>query len=372
MKVLVLSCNTGEGHNSCGSALCDSFRSKGLVCEQEDALRFVSPVFSKIVSWGHTRIYRHVPGLFGSGYQYAQGHNRLFDEQALIYKILSSGSEKLLELIREEKYDTIVCTHVFSALMVTDIMRRFDPRLHTGFVSTDYTCSPSCGESQLDAYFIPDSTLEDEFVSCGIPREKIISSGLPVRRMFLGQKYKAEAREYLGLPADCRHMLVMCGSMGCGPVRKLMALLSERLPRDCYITVICGTNRRLRRQLERDHADNTNIRIYGFRQDVSLIMDSADLYLTKPGGISTSEAAAKKLPMVFVNAVAGCESHNMKFFVEQGAAVTADTTEELVSLSLSLLTDSKKLDKMAASFKNMYEQSPADIIVDYFTGKLSS
>ena len=97
-----------------------------------------------------------------------------------------------------------------------------------------------------------------------------------------------------------------------------------------------------------------------------MMMDSADLYLTKPGGISTSEAARKKLPMVFVNAVAGCETYNLRFFVEQGAAATADTPEELAELTLSLLLDSEKLNKMSASFRSADTRSPAEVICDYF------
>jgi len=366
MRVLILSCNTGEGHNSCGKAIQEAFRARNVDCEMEDALRFVSPAFSKAMSWGHTRIYRHAPGLFRSGYQYAEVHTGIFTEQASVYKMLTSGTEQLYRFIQEEGFDTIICPHVFSALMVTDILRQHHPKLRTGFVATDYTCSPSCGESTLDAYFIPDSTLEDEFAACGVPREKLIASGIPIRQEFFRPVEKTAARKHLGLPSDGRHLLIMSGSMGCGPIRQLVKLIGEQLPDDCYLSVICGTNYKLRKKLERDHADQPRIHMYGFRKDISTIMDGADLYLTKPGGISTSEAARKKLPMVFVNAVAGCETYNLRYFVQQGSAVTADTPEELAALTLSLLSDADKLDRMSGSFRVVDTRSPAEIICDYF------
>ena len=366
MRALILSCNTGEGHNSCGKAIQEAFHARDIDCEMEDALRFVSPTFSKVMSWGHTKMYRYAPKLFRSGYQYAEVHTGIFEEQASIYKMLTSGTEQLHQFIQTEKYDTIICTHVFSALMVTDVLRQYYPKLRTCFVATDYTCSPSCGESELDAYFIPDSTLMDEFASCGVPREKMIASGIPVRKEFFTHGDKADARHQIGLHADCRHLLIMSGSMGCGPIRKLVKILGDRLSADCHISVICGTNCRLKKRLEQDHADQARIHMYGFRKDISMMMDSADLYLTKPGGISTSEAARKKLPMVFVNAVAGCETYNLRFFVEQGAAATADTPEELAELTLSLLLDSEKLNKMSASFRSADTRSPAEVICDYF------
>lgn len=113
MRVLILSCNTGEGHNSCGKAIQEAFHSRNIDCEMEDALRFVSPKFSKVMSWGHTKMYRYAPKLFRSGYQYAEVHTGIFEEQASIYKMLTSGTEQLHQFIQAEGYDTIICPHVF-------------------------------------------------------------------------------------------------------------------------------------------------------------------------------------------------------------------------------------------------------------------
>ncbi|MFQ6976903.1 MAG: hypothetical protein ACLRSD_07905 [Oscillibacter sp.] len=63
MKVLILSCNTGEGHNSCAAALEEECRNQNIPCDTEDALRFISPEVSRFISNWHVRIYRHAPGL---------------------------------------------------------------------------------------------------------------------------------------------------------------------------------------------------------------------------------------------------------------------------------------------------------------------
>lgn len=84
--------------------------------------------------------------------------------------------------------------------------------------------------------------------------------------------------------------------------------LARRLSHFCYLR----HQLQIEKRLEQDHTDQPRIHMYGFRKDISMMMDSADLYLAKPGGIGTSEAARKKFPMVFVNAVAGCETYNLR------------------------------------------------------------
>ena len=78
--------------------------------------------------------------------------------------------------------------------------------------------------------------------------------------------------------------------------------------------------------------------IRGFVEDMGALMDSADLYLTKPGGASVTEAQMKNLPMVFVDAVAGCEEYNLFYFLEKGAAETGASVDEITNSCLRLMT----------------------------------
>ena len=75
---------------------------------------------------------------------------------------------------------------------------------------------------------------------------------------------------------------------------------------------------------------------------MSRLMDSADLYLTKPGGISVTEASVKTLPMVFIDAVAGCEEYNLRFYLSVGGAATEKEIPELAALCAELLTNDEK------------------------------
>lgn len=349
MKALILSCNTGGGHNSCAAALKENFEERGDLCEIVDALGFISPGFSRFVSNWHSRIYRHLPWLFQFGYNYSEKHPAVFSPKSPIYRLLTRGKDALAQYLRDRDHDVIICTHVFAALMLTAALEEQPIQAATGFVNTDYTCSPITKNCRLERCFISDEALASEFECENIPREKIIGCGIPIRQAFCHRLNREEAKPRWGVPADHRHLLVACGSMGCGPIPRLTDTISRRMGERCDLTVVCGTNRRLYKKLEKKHAGDPRIHIRGYVDDMPSLMDSADLYLTKPGGISVSEAAEKELPMVLVNAVAGCEEPNLRYFLAAGGAATGGNVEELTAVCLELLSDDEKRSKMAAA-----------------------
>lgn len=362
MRVLILSCNTGGGHNFCAAAIQDAFIACADACDIADSLRFVSDKLSRFMSWGHTTMYRHIPGLFRFGYGFAEKHPRMLQDDAAVYKMLTSGTRQLYDFLKKGSYDAVVCTHVFSGLLLSATLREFSMELKTAFVSTDYTCSPGAAQSGLDIYFIPSAVLEKEFVDRGVPKEKLVVSGMPISGRFYEKQDKKAAKAAWGINPVHPHLLMMCGSMGCGPMKQLTALLSERLNDNYEVSIVCGTNEKLYTTLSREYASKTNIHIYGFVKDMSSLMDSADLYLTKPGGLSTSEAFAKNLPMVFIDAVAGCEEYNLRHFVNLGGAVTAPSVWELTELCVQLLEDGEKRRNMEDSLSSQQHNNAAECI----------
>ena len=347
MRVLILSCNTGEGHNACARALQESFHAKGIACDREDAFRFISRGLSQVVSDGFTSIYRHSPLIFDVGYKFSEKHPDLFDADSGVYKMLTVGCDRLFRFLYSGGYDTVVCTHVFAALMVTDIRHRYPIALHTSFFPTDYTCYPGSAQCDLDTLFIPAADLAPDYIAAGVPEKTLLATGIPVRPAFYEKLDKAEARRRLGLPEHCRHLMVMCGSMGCGPLRKIAKLMQKQLPENCIVTILCGTNKHLYETMRQSFADDARFRILPFVKDIPTLMDASDLYLTKPGGLSVTEAAHKRLPMAFIHAVEGCESYNRAFFTQRGCAISPETLPELASETVALLMDDDRLAAMA-------------------------
>ena len=156
----------------------------------------------------------------------------------------------------------------------------------------------------------------------------------------------------------------MTGSMGCGPMEELTQLLANLLPASYDVSVACSNNEQLIRRMKRAFRKKPNIHICGYIDNISAMMDSADLFLTKPGGISTSEAMVKGLPMVLVNVVGGCETPNLQFFVSHGGAATAQTPEQIAELCRQLLYDDARRGAMHDALVRMQGKPAAAAICD--------
>lgn len=364
MKILILSGSTGQGHNSVAQAIGQELNRRGYMWECRDGLAFISSRVARFFSWGHSYMYRHLPFLFRRGYFWAEKHPALLEKDTSARKYLSRGAEELHQYLEQGQFDAVVCTHVFSALILTESLRQYPMEVKTAFVATDYTCSPGVESTSMDLYFLPHPDLRPEFLHHRLPDAGLVDGAIPLRPEFCVKTDKCTAKQMLGIDPKNRHVLLVCGSMGCGPMKKLAKKLIVGLPPKTEVTIVCGTNQRLRDKLANVYGDQERIHILGYTKDIPLLMDSADIYLTKPGGISTTEAVAKGLPMVFVDAVAGCEKYNLRFFLKKGVAATAKNPAKLAELCFRLLNDGERLESMAMAARNLKLHTGAKAVCD--------
>ena len=346
MKILILSCNTGEGHNSAAKAIKYYFDRDGDECVMADALSFVSNTMSKIVCGGHVFIYRRVPSMFDLVYNgaevFAKKENSKHD--TIIFKLLALGAKKLYNFIQEGNYDRIVCFHPFAAQMLTKVYRDHDDvGLPTYLIATDYVCSPGAGESKLDAYITPHEGVEYEFTKRCVKKDRIVPIGIPINPAFSDLPSKEEARTELGISPESRVIVLMFGSMGCGPIKKMAEKMAAKTDGNKILYIVCGRNEKLRKKLA--HLENDHVHVLGFCTQMPLYMSAADLFVTKPGGLSTTESASARLPMLLIDAVAGCETYNYNFFVDNGYAFGAETVDAMVDRAHELVLDEAALEE---------------------------
>ena len=228
MRVLILTCNTGGGHNAVAAALAESFRRLGVSSDTADGLSFISQKASRFVSKWHTRFYRRYPKLYKAGYMSAENDAESNDRDNPVYRYMARGARRLDRAIQDGGYDAVVCVHVIPAMMMTELRRQHETGPVFCFVATDYTCSPTVGACTPDICVIPHQELADEFVSCGIARDTLLPAGIPVRSAFRQRGDRAAARKALGLPETGRHIVLMSGSIGCGPMADIAAELEKR------------------------------------------------------------------------------------------------------------------------------------------------
>lgn len=332
MRVLILSCNTGEGHNSAARAIAEVLDKRGIEYRIEDALSCFSKEISNIVSKSHVMLYKRAPKVFGVGYRLFENHPPEPGDNSKLFALLAMGRKKIHNLISDGEYSVVISTHVFAAMMVTKALKDNTLDVKSYFIPTDYTCYPGLTECELDKIFIPHESILPIFLENGIAADKLVPCRIPIKQAFFDEKDKVKARKKLGLPQNKTIVLLACGSMGCGPIKNLAEQVLKECTSDTMVVAICGSNKKLFGKLTEIAENNYDICVVGFTNEMPLYMAAADLIVTKPGGLSSTEAATMGLPMIFVDAVPGCETHNLAFYTEGGFGKTADSLDGLVKL----------------------------------------
>lgn len=364
MKVLILSCNIGGGHNSAARAVSERLEKQNIECEIVDALSFLSRRLSKKISNTYVFITTKIPRAFGHIYS-AGSRMSLSRHKSFVYYINKVYRKKIANYIRQNEFDAVVVTHIFPAQTVTAL--KYDGKLNniiTVAVATDYTCVPFWGETALDCYTIPHPDLTEEYVKRGVDSDKIKIRGIPVSHAFSEHLEKSQARHKYNLPEDGNIYLIMSGSMGFGNIVPLSDALLAR-DKSAYILIMGGNNTKMKRFLREHYSDNTRVRILDFTNKVSEYMSAADVLFTKPGGLTSTEAVVLNIPVVLTDPIPGCETKNLKFFVDKGMAYSAVSTEQAVEKALSLAQDSKLRSAMLSRQRENTNKHTADDIVNY-------
>ena len=357
MRVLILTCNTGGGHNAVAAALAESFHRLGVSSDTADGLSFISQKASRFVSKWHTRFYRRYPKLYKAGYMSAENDAESNDRDNPVYRYMARGARRLDRAIQDGGYDAVVCVHVIPAMMMTELRRQHETGPVFCFVATDYTCSPTVGGCTPDVCVIPHEELAEEFVSCGIARETLLAAGIPVRAVFRERGDRAAARSELALPPEGRHIVLMSGSIGCGPMADIAAELEKRMERGDFASVLCGSNRQMLYALRR--RGFRRVEAVGFTNRVHRYMDSADVLVSKPGGISITEAGTRGTPLLLADMVGGCETRNQEFFHARGWAETCQP-EDMADAALALLDRPERRQALVAQQHRDFDGLAAD------------
>ena len=235
-----------------------------------------------------------------------------------VYYANSLVARHLAKYLEQKSYDAIVMPHLYPAEMISYLKRKGWNCPKSVYVATDYTCIPFTGETECDYYVIPHEELELEFVRKGVKKQKLRAFGIPVDETFCSKETKQQAREKLGMSEDGIYYLVAGGSIGAGKIQQLLDLMREALEEVEQAVVICGRNKKLEKKLRKRYAGYKNISIIGSTDQMATYMRACDVLYSKPGGLSSTEAAVIGMPLIHLTPIPGCETRNRIFFRKHG------------------------------------------------------
>ena len=335
MKIVIMSVTAGEGHNSTARAMRDYFTAHGAQAEILDTYGYASPTVMKSINQTYLWVSAHAKNAYKLGYRLAEKRRTMKELEFTPAQIIQLPLVfEINEYLNTSKPDAIVFTHPFAGLILDVLKREEKITMPTVGVLTDFTFHPYWEDCTHNDYVvIPSPALRFQAYRKGFTDAQLLPFGIPIHPKFSQSMPKAEARASLSLDPALPTLLLMGGSMGYGNMADSLAALDAlETGTDFQIICVCGNNEKAKAQIDKMETRRRVLNL-GFVDYVDRLMDAADCIVTKPGGLTTSEALAKRLPMIIVNPIPGQEARNAEFLLNSGAAVSVNkmcTMEELV------------------------------------------
>lgn len=342
-RFLLFYITTSSGHHRASCALEETIRRLDPTAHvvSVDAFQYTS----RFVRWAISRTYfsliRHQPDVWEYLYDNPAVHRRVQYFRTLLHRYQAAKLQQLLETVRP---DAIACTQAYPCGMVADFKKHHHLPVPLVGILTDYAPHLYWFHDTVDVYVVPSEQVKQRFILRGIDAARVKVLGIPIALKFLEPADRAEAARQFSLNPDQPVILIMGGSSGFGQLRDIVLNL-DTLPDPCQLVVIAGTNRSLLAWLASQRFRHRVVAL-GYTAEVAKLMDVATLIVTKPGGMTTSEALAKRVPLVMVNPIPGQEAYNARFLLSQGAAVQAFSAETVRQTVRDLFDNPNQVDAL--------------------------
>jgi processive 1,2-diacylglycerol beta-glucosyltransferase len=337
-RILVLTLSFGSGHVQAARAIEQEIKrqSPGAEVRVVDALEESRLLFRVCYAWPYWAMVRHAPALWG---RFFAARVARVDDRTAPRWAFRWGCARVFKLIEDFQPETIVTAEVAACELAALAKRAGLTRARIVAVITDHEAEPVWVKPEVDAYAVADVSVREQLCAWGARAERVMVCGIPTAADF-GRRHDAEeTRRRHGVDDGSPIVLLMGGGMGPTRMDAAAALLCRSgLP--LHVIAVAGRDMRARRRLARLKAKPpVSLRVLGWVDDVAALMQAASVLVTKPGGLTTAEAALSALPVIFFDAIPGPEQRNAARVAEAGAGVVTNGPEEAAGAALTLLRD---------------------------------
>lgn len=319
--VLIVSASAGTGHVRAGEALREGFAAEapGWPVEHVDILDLAPRWVATVYGEGYELIAARAPSLWRELYARTDGRSPDAARWAPVAQRVLF--RRFRRLVRSGRWTTVVCTHFLPCQLGAG--RAGMPPF--SLVVTDFTLHRYWVQPGADRYFVALPSLAAELRARGVGAQ-VDATGIPVSSSFGLARSRREERARLGLDEAAPIALVMGGGLGLGIEEAVDAALAAQVP-GLRILAACGRNDAARRRLLARGVPGLSA--LGYVRDVARLMRAADVVVTKPGGLTSSEALAVGAPLLLTRGVPGHETGNALALTRAGAALSAPDPDAL-------------------------------------------
>ena len=350
MKIIIAYASAGSGHYKAAEAIYSYFnahKQNNIELKLIDVLEKSNILFKNIYSYGYVFIVSYATWLWAVAFKTTHVKSLRTIIKWLRFIINRINTKNFSQVLIRENPDCIISTHFLPSEIAAylKLKRKINSKIAT--VITDFGMHPFWLLEGADMYIVASNYTKEKLVAEGIEEEVIKVFGIPVDSKFLRAYEKDSLCEKFGVQKDKFTVLITTGSFGIGPIEKIVDLLY----RQTQILVVCAQNRRLYRKLR--SKKYPGVLVFGFINNLQELMAISDIIITKPGGLTISESLAMELLPIFITAIPGQETENIKILAQDEMGIYVRNLDSLKDIILDFKAHPDKLKKIKEKIKEI-------------------
>jgi processive 1,2-diacylglycerol beta-glucosyltransferase len=365
-RLAVFSVSAGAGHVRAAQALCAAAQLShpDWVVSHVDVMDLVPRAFRSLYSESYIKLVECAPLLWSYLYSRTDKRTRASKRDRLRRGIEKLNTRKFDSELEKLAPDAIICTHFLPAELLSRRIRKKRPTAPVWVQVTDFDVHGLWLHEHMQGYCVANDEVAERLHSRGVALDRIHVTGIPIMPAFSNAPARETAAKELGLDPNKPTLIMMSGGAGVGGIEVLAKQLAA-LPIELQIVVLAGKNEKLLSELKAIAKEFPN-RLWpmGFTRTIERAMAAADLAITKPGGLTSSECLAMNLPMIVVSPIPGQEERNADYLLESGGALKAIDGASLIYKVQRLLSAPEELARMRERMKAIATPKSASHVID--------
>ena len=315
-----------------------------------DILNLAEPWFLRLYAYPYSLMLRRAPSLWRRLFEWRQRKQLRKTSPDWIFR---RGCRAVLARLQSFRPHVVIATEM-GAARVAALGRRegwFDAPILA--VQTDFCAQPPWVQEEIEFHCVGSEEAKSQLIAWGVSAHRIVTCGVPIDPAFALSFDRAEVRRALGLHPQRPVVLLMDGGIRPAPLDAITRSL-EMCRQPIQVLAVAGRDRNMRQRLEALRGQLAlDLHVFGWSDSIPELMAAADLLITRPGGLTTSEALAAGLPAILAFPVPGMEERHLKFLVERKVGIAARAQEEIPALVSGLLDDPKQMEAWSSRGREM-------------------
>jgi processive 1,2-diacylglycerol beta-glucosyltransferase len=368
--IAILSVSAGAGHVRAAQAIEASIglAHPGVTAVHLDVMDLVPRLFRKLYAESYLTVVDRHPALWGYLYHTADRARPDSTLTRLRQGIERLNARRFARTIHQLNPDYIICTHFLPAQLLSRMIAKEGFAKPVWVVVTDFDVHMLWVHQHLTGYCAAAEEISWRMRDRGLGTTRIEVTGIPIMPVFSHTLSRAACAAELGIDPGMTTLLMMSGGFGVGALDTLSERLL-RMPGRFQIIALAGRNQALLERLKGIQARNPGRLLpLGFTSTIERVMTCADVAITKPGGLTSSECLAMGLPMLVISPIPGQEERNSDYLLEHGVALKAHDAAGLEFRARLLLHEPQRLAAMRANAMRIAQPAAGDRVVKAVMG----